>query len=372
MKKYWGGVKGQVIALLKRLFRDKTALFFTFLFPLIFLFIFGSIFGNQTSTFSVAIINHSQTKFARQFVDKIKSTKKESILRVKDVADMAEAKERLKQSELDGIIELSKDFGEIKGEGANARPGGTLTALYAKGSEQAGNTLSALVSQIADSINKAMGQAEPPITVASKALGDEALKTFDYTFTGLLAFSLMSMGVFGLANQMPAEKQRGSYRRLQAAPFTAGQLIIATAISYVFVTILSASLMVAVGILLFHFNMRGDWLLFSGFLVLSASLMTGLGLIVGAWAKNENQASLLSNTISFPMMFLSGAFFPSFLMPEWLSSISRFVPMTPIVDGFRLIMTEQAGLVGILPQLGMIVGWIIIVYFLAIKLFHWE
>ena len=76
MKKYWGGVRGQVIALLKRLFRDKTALFFTFLFPLIFLFIFGSIFGNQTSTFSVAIINHSQTKFARQFVDKIKSTKK--------------------------------------------------------------------------------------------------------------------------------------------------------------------------------------------------------------------------------------------------------------------------------------------------------
>ena len=207
MKKYWGGVKGQVIALLKRLFRDKTALFFTFLFPLIFLFIFGSIFGNQTSTFSVAIINHSQTKFARQFVDKIKSTKKESILRVKDVADMTEAKERLKQSELDGIIELSKDFGEIKGEGVNARPGGTLTALYAKGSEQAGNTLSALVSQIADSINKAMGQAEPPITVTSKALGDEALKTFDYTFTGLLAFSLMSMGVFGLANQMPAEKQ---------------------------------------------------------------------------------------------------------------------------------------------------------------------
>ncbi len=372
MKKYWGGVRGQVIALLKRLFRDKTALFFTFLFPLIFLFIFGSIFGNQTSTFSVAIINHSQNKFARQFVDKIKSTKKESILRVKDVADMAEAKERLKQSELDGIIELSKDFGEIKGEGANARPSGTLTALYAKGSEQAGNTLSALVSQIADGINKAMGQAEPPITVTSKALGDEALKTFDYTFTGLLAFSLMSMGVFGLANQMPAEKQRGSYRRLQAAPFTAGQLIIATAISYVFVTILSASLMVAVGMLLFHFNMRGNWLLFSGFLILSASLMTGLGLIVGAWAKNENQASLLSNTISFPMMFLSGAFFPSFLMPEWLSSISRFVPMTPIVDGFRLIMTEQASLVGILPQLGMIIGWIILVYFLAIKLFHWE
>ena len=61
MKKYWIGIIGQVVAGLKRLLRDKMALFFTFLFPLIFLFVFGSIFNNQTTNFKVAIINHSNS-----------------------------------------------------------------------------------------------------------------------------------------------------------------------------------------------------------------------------------------------------------------------------------------------------------------------
>ncbi len=49
-------------------------------------------------------------------------------------------------------------------------------------------------------------------------------------FTGLLTFSLMSMGIFGLSNQIPAEK-RGLYRRLRAAPLLRAGLIISTAIS---------------------------------------------------------------------------------------------------------------------------------------------
>ncbi len=371
MKKYWIGIIGQVVAGLKRLLRDKMALFFTFLFPLIFLFVFGSIFNNQTTNFKVAIINHSSTEFAKQFVDGAKNDTSK-LLQVQDVKNIDEAKEKMKRSEIDGIIELPKEFGEVKGEGAKARPSGTLNVLHAKGQDQAASALTAVMGQIVGSINKAMGQPEPPFKVASQAVGDEALKTFDYTFTGLLAFSLMSMGIFGLANQMPTEKQKGNYRRLRAAPFTSGQLIISTAIVYTLVSLASAALMLVVSMLLFKFTMRGDWLLFVPFLTLAAVMMVGLGLIVGAWAKNENQSAPLSNLISFPMMFLSGAFFPSFLFPEWLRSISQCIPMTPVVDGLRLISTEHASLTEVLPQFGGVLLCIVIVYALAIKLFRWE
>ena len=46
MKRYWTGILGQVQAFQRRFLRDKVSLFFTFLFPLIFLFVFGSIFKN--------------------------------------------------------------------------------------------------------------------------------------------------------------------------------------------------------------------------------------------------------------------------------------------------------------------------------------
>ena len=359
MKKYWTGVFGQVRAQQKRFIRDKMSLFFTFLFPLIFLLVFGSIFNNQSTSFDIAIINNSQTEFAKSFVKGAKDNAKDSILKIKDVKDMDEAREKLKRSELNGIIELPSDFG-------------TINVLYAKGSEQTGSALTAVMNQIANEINKHLGQPEAPLKAAGKAVGDEQLKSFDYTFTGLLAFSLMSMGIFGLANQMPAEKQRGSYRRLRAAPFTSGQLIISMAIHYVIISLLSLTMMVVVGMLLFHFNMRGDWLLFSLMSVISAMMMVGLGLLIGGWAKNENQSAPLSNLISFPMMFLSGAFFPAFLFPEWLRGVTQFIPMTPVVDGFRLIMTEQASLIEVLPQIGAVAAWVVVIYIAAIKLFRWE
>jgi len=372
MKKYWTGIFGQVRAQQRRFVRDKMSLFFTFLFPLLFLFIFGSIFKNQSTSFNVAIINNSQTEFAKNFVDSAKGNAKDSVLKIKDVKDMDDAREKLKRSELSGIIELPSGFGEVKGEGTKAKPAGTINVLYGKGSEQTGSALTAVMGQVADEINKHMGQPEAPIKAAGKAVGDEQLKSFDYTFTGLLAFSLMSMGIFGLANQMPAEKQRGSYRRLRAAPFTSGQLIIAMAIHYVIISLLSLAMMVIVGTFVFQFNMRGDWGLFVLMAVLAAFMMVGLGLIIGGWAKNENQSAPLANLISFPMMFLSGAFFPVYLFPEWLRGAAQFIPMTPITEGFRLIMTEHASLIEVLPQLGAVTAWILVAYVAAIKLFRWE
>ncbi len=385
VKSYWIGVYGQVRALEKRFMRDGTSLFFTFLFPLIFLLVFGAIFNNQTTSFDVAIINHSKSEFAKQFVEQAKANK-DTTLKVKDVKDMQEAREKLKHSELSGIIELPADFGTVTlaqpgapqpGQGSaagqtQARPSGTLRVLYAKGSEQSGNTLTAIMGQIIDGINKGMGQPEPPLKVAGQAVGDEQLKTFDYTFTGLLAFSLLSMGIFGLANQMPTEKQKGSYRRLRASPFTAGQLILAMGIHYTIVSLLSAAMMLVVGMSVFHFNMRGDWLLAVSFLTLAALLMVGFGLLIGGWAKNENQSAPLGNLVAFPMMFLSGTFFPSFMFPEWLRTLSQFIPMTPVTDGLRLIMTEHASLGEVLPYAGAISLWMLVVYVAAIKLFRWE
>jgi ABC-2 type transport system permease protein len=72
------------------------------------------------------------------------------------------------------------------------------------------------------------------------------------------------------------------------------------------------------------------------------------------------------------MMFLSGTFFPRFLMPEWLQRVSDFLPLTPVIDGVRLIATEGKHLVDLGPQLGLIVGWTVIIYLIAFRVFRWE
>ncbi|QQR52751.1 ABC transporter permease [bacterium] len=120
------------------------------------------------------------------------------------------------------------------------------------------------------------------------------------------------MAIFGLANSMPLEKKSGSFRRLRAAPFRAGQLIIGNGLFYMILALLSLTLMLALGIGIFDFEMRGSWLTFSIFTMLATVMMVGFGLLIGGWAQTENQSGPLSNLISFPMMFLSGTFFPAF------------------------------------------------------------
>jgi ABC-2 type transport system permease protein len=100
--------------------------------------------------------------------------------------------------------------------------------------------------------------------------------------------------------------------------------------------------------------------------------MFGFGLAIGAWAKNENQAAPLTNLMSFPLMFLSGVFFPRFLMPEWLQSVTYYLPLTPIIDGLRLITAEGKSLLDIGPQIGLTALWAVVIYLIAIRLFRWQ
>ncbi len=367
MKRYMQGVIGLFKAYQRRFYRDKTAMFFTFLFPLIFLFVFGTIFNNDDISFRVALISHARSEFATDFAQKIKT---DSSFKVNEsITTLDDAKVRMSRGEVDSIIELTESFGDPN---AQHIPAGTMNVYYQMGSEQSGQTVAAVMQQVLDGINKQLGRPDPSLKVEQVSTGVKGASSFDYTFSGLLGFTILSMGIFGLANSMPQEKQKGAFRRLRASPFRASQLISANALHYLVVGMLSVLMMMVIGLTVFHFQMRGSWLVFSVYTVVSVAMMLGFGLLVGGWAKNENQSAPLSNLVSFPMMFLSGAFFPRFLFPEWLQGVTVYLPLTPVVDGLRRIMTEHATLLDVLPQFGLVVLWGVVIYFLAIRLFRWE
>src|ERR1700758_3489930 len=94
----------------KRFFRDQLAIFFTVVFPLIFLFVFGSFTsGSGAPSYKVALINESQSNFAKNFVTQAKSS---GIFKVSDDGTTIDkAKELMSKSQLDGAIVLPSDFG---------------------------------------------------------------------------------------------------------------------------------------------------------------------------------------------------------------------------------------------------------------------
>lgn len=356
----------------KKLFRDKMAIFFVFLFPLIFLFIFGGIFGREGDiSFNVALLNQSESVFSKQFVHDIK---KDGIITIKDaITSREKADEAMSQSQIDAIITMPSEFGEV--QPGQQYPSGTLEIVYAKSNEQSGQTLTSIMEGVFRDINNNLvGEQPQPFVVQAKSDGKEGLSSFDYLFPGLLGFTILGMGLFGPTNVFPRMKQRGVLRRYHTTSLKVWQFVLGNVLSNSVGALLAVGFMIIVALTVpfFNLNFQGNILELAVVVVFGAVVIFGFGLAIGGWAKNENQAAPLSNLVSFPMMFLSGTFFPRFLMPEWLQAVSSFLPLTPFIDGARMIMVEGRHLIDILPQLGLLAVWGVVIYLIAFKVFRWE
>jgi ABC-2 type transport system permease protein len=351
---------------LRRLFRDKTALFFTFLFPLIFLFVFGSLSHNNSTSFNIAVINESRTPFATQFVKQLEGQK---VFKVdKTVTNFSQANEKMIRGELDATIELPPSFGAA----ARGTPSGQAIVHYTDNNQEAAQTLTSVLQAEFASINTKFVRAATPFTVVSQQTNEHSLSSFDYTFTGLLGFSILGAGIFGPINVFPELKKMGILRRLHTTPLRVWQYFLSVMIGNAVIGLMSIALMFAAAFTFFNLTVIGNYLELAIFLAFGIVMILGIGLALGGWAKNERQVAPLGNIIVFPMMFLSGVFFPRFLMPQWLQNVTTFIPLTPVIDGARLITTEGKSLFDLGPQLAVMAVWSIIIYAIAFRVFRWE
>ncbi len=354
----------------RRFFRDKLALFFGILFPLIFLFVFGALSGGGDNvTFNVALINQSKTSFANNYAQQLTSSKTFKIN--KDVTSLSSAKDKLSKSQVDGIIILPPDFGVVKP--GQTTPSGRIQVLYSQSTTGTGQTLTSVLQTSLTAINKKLNtNVSLPFSVTGQALNEKRLSRFDYTFAGLLGFSIIGMGIFGPVNVFPELKKQGILRRLHTTPLRVWQYFTATMFSQAITGIVSIAIQFIVAISVFHLKVAGNYFEIVAFTIFSIFMILGIGLAIGGWSKNERQAAPLSNIIVFPMLFLSGTFFPRFEMPHLLQSITTYLPLTPVIDGLRILTTEGRHLTDLGPQLGLMAAWFVVIYAIAFRVFKWE
>lgn len=354
---------------IKRLFRDKVAIFFVFVFPLVFLFIFGSIFNSDnTVSFRVALLNQSQSEFSKTLEQQLKDN--ETFEVDSGVTTLDAAKEKMKRGQLDATLIMPPGFGDIKP--GDKTPSGELQIVYDQNNETVGQTLSSVMEGVFKDINQQLVPTVTPFTVKAESTATKGLSQFDYTFSGILGFTLLSLGIFGPTTVFPRLKQRGVLRRYHTTTLKVWQYFVGNVLSNAFIGILAVALMFVAALTIFDLNMRGSYFNLAVVVVLGTIMLFGIGLALGGWAKNENQAAPLAQLVTLPMMFLSGVFFPTFLMPEILQNITKFIPLTGVIDSVRLIVTENASLMDLGPQIGIMAAWTVVVYFIAFKVFRWE
>jgi ABC-2 type transport system permease protein len=336
--------------------RDRTSLFFTILFPLMFLMVFGLIFRDAgTSRPEVLQVG------AVPLLDNVQGEGRaglEQVLALQRTDDLDDALAKVRGGDASAAVEQRGDQVILHFSAADQVQSGTVVAVFRD-----------LVQQV----NLATSPVPPRYTFAAEQVEDQSLKVIQYLTPGLLAWAVASGAMFGAALTLVTWRQKKVLRRLLLAPVGTGSVLGARVGVSVLVALAQAAIFIAVGSLpFFGLQLADSWWMIVPLLIAGTLAFLSLGMIAGSFTKTPEAASAVANLIVLPMAFLSGSFFPLQGAPAWLDALSRVLPMRHLVDGMLDVMVRGKGPLDVLPQLGILVGFAAVVGTIAVALFRWD
>lgn len=355
------------VASMKMYFRNKTGVFFTLFIPVILIFVFGFLFQSNDFKTDIAITNYSQTELSQKFVQSLKEVK---AFTVREVSE-GEAADLLGRGQIDLQVIVPDTFGQPDPATRSLKPA-TIQTYYNEGNPQVGQTTNLILSQIVAGFNAQVTQAPVVLSVESKGVKTNNLSQIDFFLPGVIAMSIMQLGIFAVAFAFVAYKTTGQLRRIQATPTRPMYFVVAQGTSRLIISVVQVLLLLALGMWIFDAHMIGSLLSFLFVAALGSAVFLGIGFAIAGWARDENQATPVAQLIQFPMLFLSGVFFPREGLPQWLESITRLLPLTFLVDALRKIATEGASLWALHSELLGLLVWGVIIYIIATLVFRWE
>jgi ABC-2 type transport system permease protein len=345
------------IASLKMFFREKEAVFWTLFLPLFMVVLFGFVRFDRLGTIELGFVDHSGGKVPDILSD-LQSIKTIQVHQGKQDDEFR----ALQKGERDLVLVIPADY----------RRGESLTA-YSNDAKPQETQLGALVLQrVFD--EKAMKNlsSDQRMMVQVKPVKSRKLTYMDFLLPGILAMSIMQMGVFSVAFVFVDLKKRGVLRRLKVTPIRPNDFIFGHVVTRLIVLVLQTAMLIGAGIIFFHLNFSGHAPEIALVGLLGAIVFLGIGFAIAGVSKSEDQVAPLANVITLPMMLLSGVFFSRTNLPGFAHLITSIFPLTYLADGLRSVVIDGATFRQIGKELAGLAIWSVGSCMLAVKLFRWE
>jgi len=351
--------------------RNPVALFFSLIFPIILIGLFGAIFsGSGSSAAPLAVENfdhNSPTSVA--FLAALNNTSLVQITMVSYPASSFAADLGSNGYSAGLIIPAGFQAAFLNHTSVN------LTLFANPTSAAVAGQAEYVVTGVANGFNlrAACGsQACAPVIriPAPENIGSQVYTYIDYLIPGLIGFSILTSPMFSMVDIASSYRKEGIFRALSLTPLTKSEWLLSRIIWYVALTFVTAGIMIGAGAGLFHAHVQLNAGLLP-FLVLGPFLFVSLGMLAGTVAKTPESAALIGNIITFPMMFLSGTFFAVSAFPAYLQPVAKVLPLYYVIDGMDQVMlfsnTTRA-----LFDVAVITILAAIIFALAVRFFQWR
>ncbi|MGP3979387.1 ABC transporter permease [Streptomyces sp. 8N114] len=348
------------LAMARGLARDRAAVFFTMVFPLMFLMLFGALFKDQGVDRS-EIVQVGAVKVLDGMPDQQRASLRD-VLKIEKTDGSAtarkEALEKVRKGDADAAV-FQRD--------------GKVELRFSAADQVRSGTVQGVLDSIVQQANQRASGQPPAFTLRSDSVEDKATKPIQFLTPGLLGWAVAMGGVFGSAFNLVSWRRKRILRRLWLAPVNARTVVGARIGVNLMTAFAQTAIFLAVASLPYYgLKLTGHWWLCLPLVVCGTLAFMSIGLLVGSFAKTEEAANGLAQLIILPMAFLSGSFFPLDNAPGWVRTVSDFLPLKHLSQAMQDVLSRGESWGAALPVMGGLLLFATVLTLIAARLFRWD
>ncbi|MEK6220918.1 MAG: ABC transporter permease [Chloroflexota bacterium] len=354
------------IANVKEFFRDRMAVFWTLAFPITFIFLFGTIFSGIEGnlSFDIGVVNKDNNQAGKELIEVFKSLEFFEVTQG-EKSDLIAA---LKESDFDIVMLIPIGFTAALDSGNPIE----IEIIYDPSDQTTSQIALSIVREVLSSFDRQFTDSPQLVNFKMTSITADTLSQIDFIIPGILAMSLMQLGLFGTAPQLVALREQQVLRRIGPTPLPKTTLLAAQVFHRIVLGFTQLFLIIFFGVTVFDITVAGNYSELVGVVLLSSLMFVSLGYLIAGMAKTQESVNGITSFLNFPMMFLSGLFFPIEIMPEWIRPVVNAIPISYVADAFRHIMLDAPSHFGLAKDIYVILAWFVVSSILAVRLFKWD
>jgi len=289
---------------------------------------------------------------------------------------------RIQDGAVSGGIIIAPDFSRCLMEGEQ----GNITIVTDQSNPQLSAMMQAVLGQTITAMGKQWAAYNLNVTYHISVTQAQAMiQPYNIQFTGIVPgnpnyFQFVAPGIIsmvvmmslmtGLPHAISYEKDVGTLDGMLVAPTSRLSIILGKVLAQTVRGVVQATIIFVLAVLLFGVVVYGNLLLVAGLILLSVFSFVGLGILITSFTDKEETATMVMMTLMFPMMFLSGVFFPIQQMPWFMQDIAQVLPLTYATTALRKVMVLGAGVDAVFTEIVILLAFGVILLAIAVPMFR--
>lgn len=345
-------------------FKSPQSIFFSLFFPIVLIWIFGSLGGNNSPSIDVAFEKKIDTTNVLYLAIKHHPALRFTNPSKKNIED------ELKKGRIAAIIGIRPVLND-------SETNYSIQLRTSTASQKDLPLLESVLKTTASEIDRQMHPGQTPFATISQELSyrERPYKMIDFFLPGMIGFALIGSAVFGIAFLLYSLRETLVLKRMYSTPIKKQYIILGESIAKVIFNLMTVVVLIGFGYLMYDFHLAHGWITFVNMIFLSfiaLLVFMGFGFFISSVSKNQNVIPIYANLFMFPQYFLSGTFFSKAALPAFLHPIIKFLPLTAVNDAMRNVAFEGASLFSCWEEILIILAWGVLIYILTAKVFRWE